>query len=125
MLRRRRTARAARMCDMERYVIAARLKPGEAAAAERKLSGGPPFDPAEAGLSAHAAYLTDDSVYLLFEGEAARTRALQLAREHVLDVSQWQAIVKGLPSRVADVPPNARCLYRWTREAEASDSPTQ
>jgi hypothetical protein len=112
------------MCDMERYVIAARLNPGQAAEAERRLSGGPPFDPAEAGLSAHAAYLTDDSVYLLFEGKAARARALQLAREHLVDVSQWQAIVKGLPSRVADVPPNARCLYRWTSEGEASDSPT-
>lgn len=113
------------MCDMERYVIAARLKPGQAAAAERKLSGGPPFDPAEAGLSAHAAYLTDDSVYLLFEGEAARARALQLAREHLVEVSQWQTIIRGLPSRVAEVPPNAHCLYRWTLEAEASDSSTQ
>jgi hypothetical protein len=109
---------------MERYVIAARLKPGEAVAAERMLSAGPPFDPAEAGLSAHAAYLTDDSVYLLFEGEAPRARALQLAREHLVEVSQWQAIVSGLPSRVAEVPANARCLYRWTSGAEASDSPT-
>jgi hypothetical protein len=65
---------------VERYVVAARLKPGEATAAERTLLAGPPFDPAEAGLSAHAAYLTNDSVYLVFEGEAAHANALQLVR---------------------------------------------
>jgi hypothetical protein len=104
---------------MERYVIAARLRPGGATAAERTLLAGPPFDPAAAGLSAHAAYLTDDSVYLVFEGEAAHVKALQLAREHLADVSHWQSIVSDLPSRVDDVPGNARCLYRWTAETSA------
>jgi hypothetical protein len=103
----------------ERYVIAARLKPGGAAAAERTLLGGPPFDPAEAGLSGHAAYLSDDSVYLVFEGEAAHVKALQLAREHLVDVSHWQSIVSDMPARADDVPPNARCLYRWTPEDSA------
>jgi len=88
-------------------------------AAERALLAGPPFDPAEAGLSAHAAYLSDDSVYLVFEGEAARAKALQLSRQHLVAVSRWQSIVSDLPSRVDDVPPNARCLYRWTSEASA------
>lgn len=106
--------------QVERYIIAARLKPGGATAAERTLLAGPPFDPAEAGLSAHAAYITNDSVYLVFEGEAARVKALQLAREHIVDVSHWQSIVSDLlPSRVDDVPPNARCLYRWTFEGSA------
>jgi hypothetical protein len=102
--------------DADRYVIGARLKAGQAAAAERALQAGPPFDPVEAGLSGHAAYLTDDAVYLVFEGELAHVKALQLAREHLVDVSYWQSIVSGLPSRVADVPPNARCLYRWSSE---------
>ncbi len=102
---------------VERYVIAARLKPGGATAAEQTLLAGPPFDPAEAGLSAHAAYLSNDSVYLVFEGEAAHVKALQLARKHLVDVSHWQSIVSDLPSRVDDVPSNARCLYRWTPEA--------
>ncbi len=102
---------------VERYVIAARLKPGGATAAEQTLLAGPPFDPAEAGLSAHAAYLSNDSVYLVFEGEAAHVKALQLARKHLLDVSRWQSIVSDLPSRVDDVPDNARCVYRWTPEA--------
>jgi hypothetical protein len=104
---------------VERYVIAARLRPGEAAVAERALLAGPPFDPAEAGLSAHAAYLSDDSVYLVFEGEAAHAKALQLSRQHLVAVSHWQSIISDLPSRVDDVPPNARCLYRWTSEASA------
>jgi hypothetical protein len=99
---------------MERYIIAARLKPGKSAEAERALAQGPPFDPGEAGLSSHAAYLTDDAVYLLFEGEAARTTALRLAREHLVDVSRWQAIVNGLPSTVAEVPQDARSVYRWS-----------
>jgi hypothetical protein len=98
---------------VERYVLTASLKPGKAAEAERELAAGPPFDPTEAGLSSHAAYVTDDGVYLLFEGETARSAALQLAREHLVEVSSWQSIVSGLPTRVAEVPPNARCLYHW------------
>jgi len=104
---------------VERYVIAARLRPGGAAVAERALLAGPPFDPAEAGLSAHGAYLSHDSVYLVFEGEAAHAKALQLSRKHFVAVSRWQSIISDLPSRVDDVPPNARCLYRWTPEASA------
>jgi hypothetical protein len=98
---------------MERYVISARLKPGKRAEAERELASGPPFDPGEAGLSGHAAYLTDTEVYLVFEGQAARSTALRLAREHLVEVSGWQAIVSGLPARVEAVPPEARRLYHW------------
>lgn len=110
---RRRTVDA----HVERYVIAARLKPGGATVAEQTLLAGPPFDPAEAGLSAHAAYLSNDSVYLVFEGEAAHVKALHLAREHFVNVSRWQSIVSDLPSRIDDVPGDARCLYRWAIEA--------
>jgi hypothetical protein len=99
---------------MEHYVMAARLKPGMAPEAERELAAGPPFDPAERGLSGHAAYLTAEDVYLLFEGEEARSTAYRLAREHLVEVSRWQGIVSGLPERVAEVPPGARCLYEWT-----------
>ena len=98
---------------MEQYVIAARLKAGKASEAEQMLGTGPPFDPSEAGLSSHAAYVTADDVYLLFEGETARTTALQLARDHPVEVSRWQAIVSGLPFRVAEVPRDARCVYEW------------
>jgi hypothetical protein len=98
---------------IERYVLAAQLQPRKAAEAERALATGPPFDPAEVGLTRHAAYLTTDCVYLLFEGEAAHTKALQLARTHLAELSNWQSILSGLPSRVADVPANARCLYQW------------
>src|SRR5512132_2477479 len=54
---------------IERYVVVARLKPGEAAAAEQLLLEGPPFDPGEAGFSAHEAYLGEDRVYLVFEAK--------------------------------------------------------
>ena len=103
---------------MEQYVVAARLKPGKAADAERELAGGPPFDPAATGLSGHSAYLTERYVYLLFEGEAAHSTALRLAREHLADVSRWQSLVMELPSSVDAVPADARCVYRW----QAGDS---
>jgi hypothetical protein len=105
---------------VERYVVSARLRPGRAGAAERTLLSGPPFDPGEAGLSAHAAYLTEDSVYLVFEGEAARVKAMRLAREHLVEVSSWQSIVEGLPKRVAALPSGARCVYRWPPEGAPS-----
>ncbi len=54
-----------------------------------------------------------DYVFLVFEGEAAHATALQLAKEHVIEVSRWQDIVWELPSVIADVPADARCLYRW------------
>ena len=101
---------------MDRYVVTTRLKPGAAPEAEELLSAGPPFDPAETELSAHAAYLTDDSVFLVFEGKDAHATALQLAKKYALDVSRWQDLVWELPSVVADVPAGARCLYRWPDE---------
>jgi hypothetical protein len=70
---------------VERYVVWARLKPGKAAAAAEALAAGPPFDPAEAGLSRHSAHLTDDGVYLGFEGDAAHAKALRLTRQHVTE----------------------------------------
>jgi hypothetical protein len=101
---------------MERYVIAAQLRPGKTTEAEQALADGPPFDPAQAGLSKHAAYLTDQTVYLEFQGETARSTALQLAREHLVEVSRWQGIVRGLPKTVTRVPAEARCIYEWAHE---------
>src|SRR5262249_61125033 len=104
---------------MERYVVTTRLKPGATHAAEDLLSQGPPFDPAEAGLSAHAAYLTDDRVFLVFEGEAAHATALSLAKRHVIEVTQWQELVWELPSVVGGGPPGARGLFPWPGRALA------
>jgi hypothetical protein len=75
---------------MDRYIVTTRLKPGTTSAAEELLSAGPPFDPADAGLSAHAAYLADDRVFLVFEGEAAREKALELAKQYVVEVTQME-----------------------------------
>lgn len=77
---------------MEQYTGAARLKPEKAREAERELAAGLPFDPADIGLAAHAAYLSQDDIYLVFEGEAARSRALQVARDHLVEVSCRQSI---------------------------------
>jgi hypothetical protein len=104
---------------VERYVIAALLKPGGAVAAERALLAGPPFDPAEAGLSAHAAYSERRQRLPRLRGGGRPREALQLSRQHLVAVSRWQSIISGSPSGVDDVPPNARCLYLWTPKASA------
>jgi len=98
---------------LERYVVTTRLKPGAAPAAEELLLAGPPFDPGEAGLSAHAAYLGDDRVFLVFEGDAAHTKAIALAKQYVLEVRRWEELVWELPAVIDEVPAEARCLYRW------------
>jgi hypothetical protein len=105
----RRTIRLVRRWS--KYIVVAKLKAGRAAEAERELAAGPPFDPADAGLSRHAAYLTDQHVYVLFEGQAARTAALRLAREHLVEVRRWGGIVSGLRAGTDGVPPEARCVY--------------
>ena len=102
--------------QVERYVVAARLKAGRTAEAERELAAGPPFEPAQAGLSGHAAYLTDDHVYLVFEGHAPRSAALKLARDHLIEVGRWQSVIDGFPAQAESVPAEARCLYRWKGE---------
>lgn len=104
---------------MERYVVTTRIKPGSAPAAAELLSAGPPFDPGAAGLSAHSAHLSDDSVFLVFEGEGARTKALDLAKQHMADVSRWHELVWELPSIVDEVPATARCVYRWEEPRQA------
>ena len=102
-------------CDpMEQYIVAARLKPRKAREAERGLAAGPPFDPADVGLAARGACLTKEDIYLVFEDEAARSRALQVANDHLVEVSRWQSIIRGLPERVDAVPTGARHVYDWT-----------
>ena len=49
----------------------------------------------------------------MFDGVAAHTKALKLARAHLTEITGWQELVSGLPSRVTEVPSSARCIYRW------------
>ena len=100
----------------ERYVVAAHVKRGESGAAEQLLAAGPPFDPDEAGLSAHEAYVGEDHVYLVFEGKDARNKAFNLARKHMLEVTRWQNIITDFPAWVEDIPPSARRVYSWRAE---------
>jgi hypothetical protein len=87
-------------------------KPGEAAAAEQLLLEGPPFDPGEAGFSAHEAYVGEDRVYLVFEGEAARSKALDLARRYMSEAGALAGDRQRLTREDAGRQPDARCLYR-------------
>jgi hypothetical protein len=109
----------------DRYIVTTRLKPGTTPAAEELLSAGPPFEPGDVGLSAHAAYLGDDRVFLVFEGEAAREKALELAKRYAAEVTQWQDLAWELPSVVDEVPASARCLYRWPAPRADRRSPNR
>lgn len=53
---------------MRRLAIVVPLKAGAEKDAEHLLSGGPPFDPAEAGFTRHSVYLTSKEVVFVFEG---------------------------------------------------------
>jgi hypothetical protein len=97
-----------------------RWSPGAAPAAKELLLAGPPFDPGEVGLSAHAAYLSADRVFLVFEGDAAHATALALAKQYIVEVERWEDLVWELPAVIDDVPVDARCLYGWPAVARSS-----
>lgn len=54
---------------MDRVVLVARLKPGAEGRAAALVGEGPPFDPAERGLSRHTVYLSAGEVVFVFEGD--------------------------------------------------------
>jgi hypothetical protein len=60
------------------FVVTARLKPGAAAEALELLREGPPFDLAGSGLDRHMAFVGDDELVLVFEGEGAEEKTGRL-----------------------------------------------
>jgi len=111
---------------VERIAVIARLREGAAERAAELLAQGPPFDPADVGLSRHAAYLSAREVVFVFEGPEVEwivddlaTTGFQAPIAAALDA--WRELVEE-PARLA------RSAYAWgadDAEAQPSSSPSE
>jgi hypothetical protein len=85
------------------FVVTARLKPGAAPEALALLRRGPPFDLEDSGLERHMAFVGDDELVFVFEGEGATP---------VLDEGgRLGRLIEGEPSLPREV-------FSWERPAE-------
>ncbi len=93
---------------MNRLVIVARLRKGTQDEAERLLREGPPFDPEQAGLERHAAYLSATEVVFVFEAPEVEWVVDEIIDDPVFSVAlaPWRDIVEGAPRL-------ARERYYW------------
>jgi hypothetical protein len=94
---------------VERLVVTARLREGAAAQAERVLAAGPPFDPAEEGMTRHAVYLTPAEMVFVFEGPSVEWAIEAFVNDPARStaLSEWYPLVEG-PPRLA------REVYHWS-----------
>ena len=80
----------------ERIALVVPLKPGVRAAAERLLSAGPPFDPAELGLDRHEVFLTEREAVFVFEGVPAALLHRSADDEGIwAAAAEWDELVEG------------------------------
>ena len=98
---------------MQRVVVIIRLKEGAEAEAEKLLSAGPPFDPAEVGFERHAVYVSHGELVFVFEGPDAEWRLDDLASDFFHPglqdaIETWRSLIDGEP-RVG------REIYSWER----------
>jgi hypothetical protein len=96
---------------MEKLAIVARLKSGTESRAAELIAKGPPFDPAESGLTRHAVYLSAGEVVFVFEGHDVEWIVDRMIDEPfrwpVTDaLDAWRPLVEGQP-RIA------RSAYTW------------
>ena len=97
---------------MDRLALIARLKPGTEERAARLLETGPPFDPADTGLSRHSVYLSAGEVVFVFEGDEVEWIVEDIVNQPFGAVADafgtWRELVEGQP-RIA------RTAYFWER----------
>ncbi len=108
---------------MHQLALVARLRPGAEAEAAELIAAGPPFDPAETGLTRHAVYLSASEVVFVFEGPEVEwivdglvdhPFAWRLTR--ALDA--WRPLVESNP-RIA------RVAWSWEAEQQEIGSETR
>ena len=90
-------------------VVVLPIRPGARQRALELLRHGPPFDPDEACLERHQAFVTEDEAVFLFEADA-REAVERLAD----DAELWQAVA-GWTELVAEPPRLAEGVYSWVR----------
>ena len=90
-------------------VVVLPLRPGARDRARELLRHGPPFDPDEAGLERHQAFVSETEVIFIFESDA-REAVERLAD----DSSLWKA-AKSSTGLVARPPRLAEAGYSWAR----------
>jgi len=90
-------------------VVVLPLRPGASDRARDLLRHGPPFDPAQAGLERHQAFVSEAEAIFLFEADA-REAVERLAD----DASLWQA-ARGWTELVAGPPRLAEGAFSWQR----------
>lgn len=91
-----------------RLLVIVPLKEGKEAMARNLLRSGPPFDPSQAGLERHEAYVTANEAVFVFEtleGDAA-LRALLTSAPVWEAATAWRELIAG-PHRIAEA------VYSW------------
>jgi hypothetical protein len=105
---------------MRRVAIVVPLKEGAEKDAERLLSRGPPFDPAEAGFTRHSVYLTSNEAVFVFEGAEVEWALDDLAGDVFRPMlhaaaREWEKIEDGRPRL-------GREAYFWEEHDQAEHS---
>jgi hypothetical protein len=100
---------------MEQLALVARLKSGAEPLAAALIEKGPPFDPAEAGLTRHEVYLSAGEIVFVFEGHEVEWIVDGMVenpfRWRVTEaMDAWRPLVESQP-RIA------RAAYVWRADA--------
>jgi len=104
---------------MEQIAIVARLRPGAEPEARKLVEGGPPFDPAEAGLNRHAVYVAADEVVFVFEAPDVEW----IVDEMVDAPFQWRLTeaFEAWRSLIDGQPRAAKAAYVWARDVPSPE----
>ena len=97
-----------RFCAARRAIVVVPLQDGALARVRELVSQGPPFDPAETGLTRHELLLTPSEAIFVFEAESEEGLLLFLSRLDLSAVAAWGELVAG-PPRLAE------CAFSWER----------
>jgi hypothetical protein len=93
------------MSSVERLVVTLKLRKGTQERAAKLIAAGPPFDPAELGLTRHAVYLGNDLAIFAFEGEDVEERVRVVIDDPVRSASftSWVPLLAGRPALAHEV----------------------
>jgi nucleotide-binding universal stress UspA family protein len=99
---------------VERVAITARLKEGSEARARELVAAGPPFDPAQAGLTQHGVYVGQDIVVFVFEGDNVGSRLSRLLNDRLKSAAfgAWAPLIAGQPRLAHEA-------YHWDQKEDA------